>query len=427
MKTSLEQPVVRSRSGRIPEARHFCTPITDHGEAASGESHDVWCSDKSLDLCRKDVTCLRCDMPRYIEHLYLEGNLLQELPGELFEHLPQLVWLDLRKNRLQKLPARIGTHRCLRTLLLETNPLIELPLELGNVLSLKALNLRNCPLQFPPLDIVHLGTQIILSFLRQQAAQFVSENQNQETDPIHPIKMVKQPLKIITIKDSLENCSVKQSEEKLQKAIEPLMTVQGCTFCCKPLPKPVLCGKTNMNRNNFSQRHSNDRKQDFEIKAKIKGQNGTLQQRRKVAGKMFPVLPKLVEDQNYPQKIQRKKKELKNPNIQRDKEEFEQLPLQKNEDKLKSDMEENIQKNPDEEKVKEPKISRRQDFELKLQHRIQQHQQLRKKRKRAKKAVSLEDASAEVENLRKALSRLKMERQSPMEYRLCAFIGEYQS
>ncbi|GCC27340.1 uncharacterized protein [Chiloscyllium punctatum] len=429
MNTSLEQPVVRSGSGRIPETRHFCTPVTDYGEAASGELHDVWCSDKSLDLCRKDLTCLRFDMPRCIEHLYLEGNLLQELPGELFDHLPQLVWLDLRKNRLQKLPARIGTHRCLRTLLLETNPLIELPIELGNVLSLKALNLRNCPLQFPPLDIVHLGTKIILSFLRQHATQFISETQNQETDPIHPIKMVKQTLKIIKIKDSLGNCFEKQSEKKLQKAMEPLMSVRGHMFCCKSPPKPVLCSKMNIIRNNVSQR--SDRKQVFEVKANVKGPNDTLHQRKKVTGKMFPVLSKLLEDQNCPEKIQRKKKELKKPNIKCEKKDFEQLPLvniqQKNEDKLKSGMEVNIQKRSDEEKVKEPKICKTKDVELKLQHRIQQYQQLRKKRRRPRKSVSPEDANTEIENLRKSLSRLKMERQSPMEYRLCAFIGEYSS
>ncbi|XP_043530175.1 uncharacterized protein LOC122539419 isoform X4 [Chiloscyllium plagiosum] len=268
--------------------------------------------------------------------------------------------------------------RCLRTLLLETNPLIELPIEL---------------------------------------------------DPIHPIKMVKQTLKIIKIKNSLGNCFEQQSEKKLQKAMEPLMSVRGHMFCCKSPPKPVLCSKMNIIRNNVLQR--SDRKQVFEVKANVKDPNDTLHQRKKVTGKMFPVLSKLMEDQNCPEKMQRKKKELKKPNIKSDKKDFEQLPLvniqQKNEDKLKSGMEVNIQKRSDEETVKEPKICKTKDVELKLQHRIQQYQQLRKKRRRPRKAVSPEDANAEVENLRKSLSRLKMERQSPMEYRLCAFIGEYSS
>ncbi|XP_067881567.1 leucine-rich repeat-containing protein 27-like [Heterodontus francisci] len=413
-------------SCREPEVPHFCTPTSDQGETPSERRCDVWCSDKSLDLCRKDLTCLKCDMPRCIEHLYLEGNLLQELPDELFDHLPKLVWLDLRKNRLQKLPARIGNHRCLRTLLLETNPLRELPVELGNVPSLKALNLRNCPLQFPPLDIVHLGTQIILSFLRQQATKFVSGAENHETDPSHPIKIVNRPLKIIKIQDSLENCSENQGENKFQRAIEPLISVQGRTLHFKPLHKPVLCSNISNIRNNFLQ--SGD-KQDFEIKADTKGQIGILHQRRKVKGRMFPALPELVEKQNYTEQMQRKKKLLKKPTTQCDKNDSELLPLvigqKKNEDKLSSGMKENIQKEPEEGKAKEPNTSKSKDVELKLQHHIQQYQQQRRKKKQANMAVSHEDANIEGEYRRESLSKLKLERQSPMEYRLCAFIGEY--
>ena len=42
------------------------------------------------------------------------------------------MWLDMRGNYLAALPsAYIGSHRCLRTLLLENNELKSLPLELG--------------------------------------------------------------------------------------------------------------------------------------------------------------------------------------------------------------------------------------------------------------------------------------------------------
>ncbi|GCB68687.1 hypothetical protein scyTo_0008261 [Scyliorhinus torazame] len=413
------------RSGTEPDG-HLCSSISDQGGSAR-RLCDVWCSDKSLDLCSKDLSCLKCDMPRCIQHLYLEGNQLQELPDELFDHLPQLVWLDLRKNRLQKLPAKIGNHRCLRTLLLETNPLRELPIELGNVLSLKALNLRNCPLEFPPLDIVHLGTQIILSFLRQQATRFVVEPQSQETDPIHPIKRVKQPHKTMKRQDSLANFSENQSEKKLQRAMEPLMSVQGRTFCYKSLHKPVLC--SNINNNHFLQ--SAGRRQDFEIKANIRGQIDILHQRRKISAKVFPILPNLVEKQNYPEQMQRKKKQSKKPNMQCDKKDMEQLSLAngqlKNEDNSSSSMEENIEKKPEERKTKEPNISQSKAIDLKLQRRIQQYQQQRRKRNQASNTVSQEDANIEGRNVRDPLSSLKMERQSPLEYRLCAFIGDYSS
>lgn len=51
----------------------------------------------------------------------------------------------------------------------------------GNVQSLKALNLRNCPLQFPPSEVVNLGTQVILSFLREQACKPLLQTLNLET------------------------------------------------------------------------------------------------------------------------------------------------------------------------------------------------------------------------------------------------------
>ncbi|XP_067828583.1 E3 ubiquitin-protein ligase LRSAM1-like isoform X2 [Heptranchias perlo] len=382
-----------------PEVRHLCTPTSDNSEAGGRGRSDVWCSDKSLDLCKKNLTCLECDMPRCIEHLYLEGNLLQELPDELFNHLPQLVWLDLRKNRLQKLPAGIGNHRCLRTLLLETNPLRELPVELGNVLSLKALNLRNCPLQFPPLDIVHLGTQIILSFLRQQATRFVSQAQNQKPDPNHPLKIVNQRLKIIKMQNSLEDRFEDQGEDKLHRRTEPLISVQGHTLHYKSLCKPVRCSNVRNIRNNFLQSGGN--KQDFEIKTNTRDQIGILHQRRKVRGRPLRAFQEFVEKQNHTEQIQRKEKPLKKLSIQCDKKKnFELVPLvtgqKKNEDKSSTVMEKMIQKEPEEGKAKEPKISKDKDIELKLQHRIKQYTQQRRKKKHANMAISHEDANAEV-------------------------------
>uniref|UniRef100_A0AAV2JMF9 Leucine-rich repeat protein SHOC-2 n=1 Tax=Knipowitschia caucasica TaxID=637954 RepID=A0AAV2JMF9_KNICA len=108
---------------------------------------------------------------RALKCLYLEGNELQSVPPALFTSLPNLEWLDLRHNHIPALPADIGRHRCLRTLLLEGNPIEELPLELGNVLSLSGLNLRDCPLRFPPTDVLHRGVYGILQFLRTALAQ----------------------------------------------------------------------------------------------------------------------------------------------------------------------------------------------------------------------------------------------------------------
>lgn len=66
------------------------------------------------------------------QYLYLEGNELTSLPDDFFDCLPRLTWLDLRRNKLLRLPSvYTGRHNHLRTLLLEGNKLRSLPLELG--------------------------------------------------------------------------------------------------------------------------------------------------------------------------------------------------------------------------------------------------------------------------------------------------------
>jgi len=67
--------------------------------------------------------------------MHLEGNEISNLPEEFFKYFPRLKWLDLRRNHLVSLPSlHLGSHRCLRTLLLEENELQALPLELGKSL-----------------------------------------------------------------------------------------------------------------------------------------------------------------------------------------------------------------------------------------------------------------------------------------------------
>ncbi|XP_077097997.1 leucine-rich repeat-containing protein 27-like isoform X2 [Siphateles boraxobius] len=103
----------------------------------------------------------------HLQSLYLEGNEICGLPERFFSSLPSLLWLDVRNNQISALPAAVGQHMCLKTLLLEGNPITALPPELGNLLSLKALSLRNCPLSFPPRDVLDLGLPKILQYLRR--------------------------------------------------------------------------------------------------------------------------------------------------------------------------------------------------------------------------------------------------------------------
>ncbi|XP_006146995.1 leucine-rich repeat-containing protein 27 isoform X1 [Tupaia chinensis] len=101
-----------------------------------------------------------------LQQLHLQRNALSMIPKDFFQLLPNLTWLDLRYNKIKTLPSGIGSHKHLKTLLLERNPIKTLPVELGNVITLKALNLRHCPLEFPPQLIVQKGLVSILTFLR---------------------------------------------------------------------------------------------------------------------------------------------------------------------------------------------------------------------------------------------------------------------
>ncbi|XP_034994304.2 leucine-rich repeat-containing protein 27 isoform X1 [Zootoca vivipara] len=127
----------------------------------------------SLDLSRKDLQHLTDDIYKLLNlrHLHLEGNGLSVVPEDFFQNVPNLVWLDLRYNKIKELPPGIGCHKQLKTLLLERNPIKRLPVELGNLSSLTALNLRHCPLEFPPLEVIQKGLSAILSFLQRMIGE----------------------------------------------------------------------------------------------------------------------------------------------------------------------------------------------------------------------------------------------------------------
>ncbi|XP_069139584.1 leucine-rich repeat-containing protein 27-like isoform X4 [Argopecten irradians] len=124
----------------------------------------------TLDLCHKGLLQIPHEILElsHLEYLYLEGNELSALPDDFFDKLPNLVWLDVRRNNLLRLPSvYTGRHQHLRSLLLESNRLRSLPLELGLIKSLNGLNISNNPIEFPPKDVMEKGTTAILQFLRE--------------------------------------------------------------------------------------------------------------------------------------------------------------------------------------------------------------------------------------------------------------------
>ncbi|XP_054441059.1 leucine-rich repeat-containing protein 27 [Pteronotus mesoamericanus] len=131
----------------------------------------IFSSSPILDLSRSGLQHLGdiLQIPT-LKQLHLQRNALSTLPTDFFQLLPSLTWLDLRHNRIAALPPGVGSHRYLKTLLLERNPIKTLPVELGNVRTLRALNLRHCPVEFPPQRVVQKGSAAVLSFLRACAA-----------------------------------------------------------------------------------------------------------------------------------------------------------------------------------------------------------------------------------------------------------------
>ncbi|XP_022108661.1 leucine-rich repeat-containing protein 27-like isoform X5 [Acanthaster planci] len=122
----------------------------------------------TLDISRKGLTHIPNEiyLLQHVEYVYLEGNAISHVPSELFDKLCNMKWLDLRNNQVQELPASVGEHRCLKTLLLEGNQLKELPCELGFVKTLTGLNLQRNPLEFPPPKVLERGVKEIQHYLR---------------------------------------------------------------------------------------------------------------------------------------------------------------------------------------------------------------------------------------------------------------------
>ncbi|KAL1788093.1 leucine-rich repeat-containing protein 27 isoform X1 [Sigmodon hispidus] len=127
----------------------------------------IFSSSPILDLSQRGL----CHLGEFfkipnLQQLHLQRNSLSVIPRDFFQLLPNLTWLDLRFNKIRALPSGIGSHKHLKTLLLERNPIKMLPVELGQVTTLKALNLRHCPVEFPPHLIIQKGLVAILTFLR---------------------------------------------------------------------------------------------------------------------------------------------------------------------------------------------------------------------------------------------------------------------
>ncbi|XP_075986509.1 uncharacterized protein LOC142983483 [Anticarsia gemmatalis] len=129
---------------------------------------EVLNEDTTLDLSGQRLTCVPEIENNCICVLYLQDNDIKTLPDNIFDYLPNLMYLDIRDNQLTDIPKSIKNHQCLTHLLLQNNKLTSLPNELGTVINLKVLQLGGNPLMYPPRNIISAGIATIKKFLHDK-------------------------------------------------------------------------------------------------------------------------------------------------------------------------------------------------------------------------------------------------------------------
>lgn len=78
---------------------------------------------------------------------------LKTIPAEVFVSFPNLIELDLSKNRLREIPAAIGSLKNLKRLILFKNLIEELPAEIGELGELEELIINQNELTTLPPEI----------------------------------------------------------------------------------------------------------------------------------------------------------------------------------------------------------------------------------------------------------------------------------
>ncbi|GAB1609835.1 leucine-rich repeat protein 1-like [Argonauta hians] len=93
-----------------------------------------------------------------LSHLYLNGNHFTKFPPSLLEPplCDSLSVLDLSGNQLQKLPAHVDNLTTLQALNVSGNQLMQLPMNIGNLTTLQNLNISNNQLPLLPANFIKL-------------------------------------------------------------------------------------------------------------------------------------------------------------------------------------------------------------------------------------------------------------------------------
>ncbi|XP_029608969.1 leucine-rich repeat-containing protein 27 isoform X4 [Salmo trutta] len=400
------------------------------------------------------VDCILKDTT--LKNLYLEGNEISRLPDMLFTSLSNLVWLDLRNNQITSLPAKIGLHRCLKTLLLEGNPITELPLELGNVITLKALSLRHCPITFPPQEVVGQGLQCILQYLRSAMAERPVSVRNSLPDmpPVEKLQLTE------LMKSSLDLCEEVVDEDELQRFRELRQKMSqmdraefGYALPISRLPRaaegdrghktyplPVIKRKKEITRGNIfpelppfdMQYWKRSEERRLAAMKELKEKQAILEQRRKDQ--------ELLKEWRTHARVMQERKILEHKQERRERHRREEVPInapyateslcsvvESGEVKTHNPPPKRIQRQRSFQSQKEHKEARAaRDREL--EQRIRSHVQMIQERRRRPSGTAQEETEAarqDMEEAKRLQSQLAERKHvSDIEYRFIAFTGE---
>ncbi|XP_025206694.1 leucine-rich repeat-containing protein 27-like [Melanaphis sacchari] len=129
----------------------------------------------------------------FVRYLYLDNNIIRTLPDELFTGCTNLMWLDLRCNRIRRLPDGIQGHKNLQVLLLGKNDIKRLPLTLGSLPKLRELNVAGNPLDCFTRDMMKKGSKYLIRFLQEKwkSDQNITESMQQNDDELNDVNAIK--------------------------------------------------------------------------------------------------------------------------------------------------------------------------------------------------------------------------------------------
>uniref|UniRef100_A0A182FGB9 Disease resistance R13L4/SHOC-2-like LRR domain-containing protein n=1 Tax=Anopheles albimanus TaxID=7167 RepID=A0A182FGB9_ANOAL len=103
-----------------------------------------------------------------LKELHMANNFIRTLPADFCENLPQLRVLDLRDNKIERLPDEIALLASLTRLDLSNNTISSLPSCLSTLAHLVSLQVDGNPIRSIRRDIIQCGTQRILKTLRER-------------------------------------------------------------------------------------------------------------------------------------------------------------------------------------------------------------------------------------------------------------------